>query len=183
MIINHHKFLLAVALFGAATPACADVITDWNDQAVVFGVARTMTPAAAERVIAMVQVAMFDAVNSIDRKYRPYLVQLPATAGTSREAAAAAAAGTVLVGINAPGQPDVKPALESYFAAIPDGPAKSEGIKLGEAVAARILEARADDGANAPDIYRPRAAPGVYVPTMPTVSPQWSSVKPFVLTR
>jgi len=182
MITNHRKFLLAVALLGTGTPACADVITDWNDQAVVFGVNRTMTPAAAERVIAMVQVAMFDAVNSIDRKYRPYLVQLPATAGTSQEAAAAAAAGTVLAGINAPGQPDVKPALERYLAAIPDGPAKSEGIKLGEVVAARILEARANDGANAPDTYRPRTAPGVYVPTVPTLSPQWSSVKPFVMT-
>src|ERR1700760_104499 len=139
MIVNHYKFLLAVAFIGAATPACADVITDWNDQAVVFGVTRTMAPAAAERVIAMVHVAMFDAVNSIDHKYRSYLVQLPAIAATSREAAAAAAAGTVLAGINAPGQPDVKPSLASYLAAIPDGPAKTEGVKLGEAVAARIL--------------------------------------------
>ena len=54
---------------GAAPPAFADVITDWNDQAVAFGVKRNMLPPPAERIIAMTQVAMFDAVNSIERKY------------------------------------------------------------------------------------------------------------------
>ena len=48
----------------------------------------------------MVQVAMFDAVNSIERRYRAYLLQLPAAAAASKEAAAAAAAGTVLAGLH-----------------------------------------------------------------------------------
>ncbi len=66
--------LLVIALFGFVPPASADVIADWNDKAVAFGVARGMGPPPAERIIAMTQLAMFDAVNSIERKYHPYLV-------------------------------------------------------------------------------------------------------------
>lgn len=181
-MLHHRKALLAAALLGMAPPAFADVITDWNDQAVAFGVKRNIGPPPAERIIAMTQVAMFDAVNSIERKYTPYLVQLPADAGTSREAAAAAAAGTVLAGINPQAQAEMKAALASYLANIPDSPAKVAGIKLGEAVAAKVLAARADDGARAADTYRPRTTPGVYVPTAATWAPQWPGVKPFALT-
>ena len=54
----------------------ADVIADWNEKAVAFVLSRGMGPPPAERAIAMIHAAMFDAVNSIERKYRPYLVQL-----------------------------------------------------------------------------------------------------------
>ena len=70
----------------------------------------------------------------------------------------------------------MKAALEAYLAAIPDGPDKAVGVKLGEAVAAKILEARTNDGASAPDTYRPRTTPGVYVPTAPLAAPQWRGV-------
>jgi hypothetical protein len=125
---------------------------------------------------------MFDAVNSIERKYRPYLVQLPTSPTASKDAAAAAAAGTVLAGINPQTQLAMKSLLESYLAAIPDSPAKAEGIRIGEAVATKILEERANDGARAPDTYRPRATAGIYVPTAPTAAPQWPNVRPFALT-
>ncbi len=176
------KTLAAVAIFGLAQPASADVIADWNENAVSYGVLHNIGPPPAERIIAMTQVAMFDAVNSIERKYQPYLAQLPASPTASKVAAAAAAAGTVLGGINPQTQATIKSLLESYLAAIPDSPAKAEGIKLGEAIAAKILEERADDGARAPDTYRPRATAGVYVPTAPTAASQWPKVKPFALT-
>jgi hypothetical protein len=176
------KMLAAVAIFGLAPPASADVIADWNENAVSYGVLHNMGPPPAERIVAMMQLAMFDAVNSIERKYRPYLVQLPATPGASEDAAAAAAAGTVLAGINPQTQVAMNSLLESYLAAIPDSPAKAEGIKLGEAVAAKMLKERANDGAKEPDTYRPRTTAGVYVPTAPTAAPQWPKVKPFALT-
>ena len=182
MRLSTGKMLAAVAIFGLAHPASADVITDWNENAVSFGVLHNIGPPPAERIIAMTQVAMFDAVNSIERKYRPYLIQLPASPTTSKDAAAAAAAGTVLAGINPQTQATMKSLLESYLAAIPDSPAKAEGIRLGEAVAAKILEERANDGARAPDTYRPRATAGIYVPTAPTAASQWPKVKPFALT-
>jgi hypothetical protein len=182
MRLSTGRMLAAVAIFGFAHPACADVIADWNENAVSFGVLHNIGPPPAERIIAMTQVAMFDAVNSIERKYRPYLVQLPASATASKDAAAAAAAGTVLAGINPQTQLTMKSLLESYLAAIPDSPAKAEGIRIGEAVAAKILEERANDGARAPDTYRPRTTAGIYVPTAPMAAPQWPNVTPFALT-
>src|SRR5678816_1649622 len=81
---------------GAPTSASANVITDWDEKAiaVVFPtgpVAVSQQVYTAQRMMGMVHVAMFDAVNSIERRYRPYLVQLPADPATSKEAAAAAA--------------------------------------------------------------------------------------------
>jgi hypothetical protein len=169
-------------LTGLSGPVSADVITDWNEKAVAFVLERGMGPPPAERVLAMTHVAMFDAVNSIERRYRPYLVQLPAAATASKEAAAATAAGMALAGINPRTQIDIRMALSAYVAAIPDNPAKEEGIRLGEAVAARILEARADDGVRTPDSYRTRTAPGVYVPTPDMWAPQWPNVKPFAIS-
>jgi hypothetical protein len=175
---------IAVALIGgfAATtsPVHANVITDWDAKAVA--IVTPMPPYDAQRVMGMVHAAMFDAVNSIDRRYRPYLVQLPAASDTSKEAAAAAAAAKVLASIDARTADEMKAAVAGYLAAIADGTAKSEGVKLGETVAARVLEARANDGANAPDAYRPRTSPGVYIPTPITAASVWPNVKPWVMT-
>jgi PAP2 superfamily len=176
------SLLAAVASIGLAQSASADVIADWNEKAVAYVLGRSLGPPPAERIMAMTHVAMFDAVNSIERKYRPYLVQLPAAPTASKEAAAAAAAGTVLARINPQAQADVTTALAAYLAAIPDSPAKAEGIRLGEAVAAKILEARVNDGAATPDSYRAKTPPGVYVPTPAMWAPQWPNVKPFAMT-
>jgi len=166
--------------FGTLAPACANVITDWD----VKAVAVAAPGAAGQRELAMVHVAMFDAVNSIERRYRPYLVQLATPKTTSQDAAAATAAGTVLAGLPArQATAEMKAALASYLAAIPDGEAKSDGVKLGEDVAAKILEARANDGANAPDAYRPRTTAGVYVLTPITVGSTWPGMMPFAMTK
>jgi PAP2 superfamily len=165
---------------GAAPPACANVITDWDEKGVA--IVTPMPPYDAQRVMAMVHAAMFDAVNSIEQRYRPYLVQLPATPNTSKEAAAAAAAATVLASIDPKTAADMKAGIAAYLASIPDGAAKSDGVKLGEMVAARVLEARANDGSNAPDSYRPRTTAGVYVPTPITAASVWPNVKPFAIT-
>jgi hypothetical protein len=182
---NVFKGLTAAAIIALTSPAGANVITDWDVKAI-----NAVTPMAslggtspymAQRMVAMVHAAMFDAVNSIERHYRPYLIQLPTEPTTSKEAAAAAAAAAVLSTIDQKTAGEVKAALASYLAAIPDGAAKSDGIKLGEAVAAKIMEARANDGSDAPDAYRPRTAPGVYVPTTITISSMWPEMRPFVV--
>ena len=182
MKANYRNGLAAIALLGLAQPAAADVITDWNERAVAFVAARNMGPPPAERVLAMTHAAMFDAVNSIERKYRPYLVQLPADATVSKEAAATAAAGTILTSFGPQMQAEMKAALATYLQSIPDSDAKTAGIKLGEAVAAKVLEARTNDGAAAPDSYRTNTSPGAYVPTVATWEPHWPGVKPFTMT-
>jgi hypothetical protein len=173
---------------GAAGPACANVITDWDEKAIaavgpLASVPSPYTPYAAYRMMGIVHAAMFDAVNSIERRHRPYLVQLPADPATLKEAAAAAAAATVLATIDAKTAGEMTVALDSYLASIPDGAAKSEGVKLGEAIAAKVLAARANDGSDAPDDYRPRTTPGVYVPTPIMRAPMWPRVKPFAMAR
>src|SRR6266481_1823019 len=184
---NLRKCLLAVAVITAGPSAFANVITDWDDKALVAVTPLSSlggtSPYMAQRMMALVHVAMFDAVNSIDRRYRPYLVQLPADPAVSKEAAAAAAAATVLATIDAKTAGDMKAALASYLAPLPDGVAKSDGVRLGETVAAKVIEARANDGCDAPDAYRPRTTPGVYVPTAITLSSMWPDMKPFAIAK
>jgi hypothetical protein len=170
--------LLALAL-AWPTAASANVITDWDAKAVTFA----SPGVVGQREVTLVHRAMFEAVNSIERRYRPYLVQLTAAKTTSQEAAAATAAATVLVGLQPSKAADLKAALADYLAAILDGDAKSDGIKLGEAVAAKVLQARENDGVNAPDAYRPKTRPGVYVPTPITVGSAWPGMTPFVLEK
>ena len=76
----------------------------------------------------------------------------------------------------------MKAALATYLAPMPAGAPKDDGIKLGEAVAARIVAERAKDNASAPDSYRPKTTPGVYVPTPITASSMWPNVTPFAMT-
>ena len=66
--MSRTRMLALCLVMGNATTACADVITDWNEKAVAFVTPR-MTPPAAQRAVAIVQVAMFDAVNAIEPRY------------------------------------------------------------------------------------------------------------------
>jgi hypothetical protein len=171
---------------GATAPACANVITDWDVKAIaavapLASVPSPYTPYAAYRMVGIVHIAMFDAVNSIERRYRPYLAQLPADPTTSKDAAAAAAAAAVLATIDAKTAAEMKVILTNYLTSIADGEAKSSGIKLGAAVAAQVVAARAEDGSTAPDDYRPRTTPGVYVATPIMRGPMWNRVKPFAM--
>jgi PAP2 superfamily len=169
-------------LTGLSGPVSADAITDWNEKAVALTTKHRLLPPQAERVIASVHVAMFDAVNSIEPRYRPYLVTTTPRKGVSKEAAAAVAAGTVLAGLLPEETEALNTAMTSYLATIPEGAGKSEGITIGRDVAARIVAERKSDGSDAPDAYRPKTRPGVYVPTPITASSMWPKVKPFAMT-
>jgi hypothetical protein len=176
------RWIVPVIVLSGVAPAAADVITDWNEKAVAFVTARAMLPPPAERTVASMHAAMFDAVNSIERRYRPYAVQLPAAKDASPEAAAATAAARVLAALHPNAADEFNAMLKDYLAALPAGAAKDNGIKLGEAVAAEIAARRAHDGADAPDAYRPNTKPGVYVPTPITASSMWPTVTPFAMT-
>jgi PAP2 superfamily len=181
MTFNRAWLFLAACLISPFGTASANVVTDWDEKAVAL-IQPRMVPPVAYRAMAIVHIAMFDAVNSIEPLYRPYYAQLSATRETSKDAAAAAAAGAVLTKLLPDVASDIEAALKNYLWAIPESEAKSNGIKLGEAVAAKVLEARATDGSSAPDAYRPVTTPGVYIPTALTVAPQWPDLKPFAMT-
>ena len=181
MSTNVRWVLPAIMLAGLADPVSADVITDWNEKAVAFVTKHRMLPPQAERVVASVHVAMFDAVNSVERRYRPYRIAVTTGKETSKEAAAAVAAGTVLAGLHPKETEELNSVMAAYLAALPPGAAKTDGIKVGQDVAAKIIAERKGDGADAPDAYRPKAKPGVYVPTPLTASSMWPNVTPFAM--
>ena len=166
---------------GAHAPASANVITDWDEKAVAFLQPR-MVPPVAYRAMAIVHIAMFDAVNSIEPLYQPYYAQYQVMGETSKDAAAAAAAGAVLTQLLPDISSEIQAALRNYLSAIPESDAKSNGVKLGDAVAAKTLEARDNDGSSTADAYRPVTTPGAYIPTALTVAPHWPDLAPFAMT-
>jgi len=179
--MNKHLSAVACGLASimAYAGACrADTITDWDTKATAVASAAAL----GEREVTIVDLAMFDAVNSIERRYQPYLAQLPTTGPTSADAAAASAAATALAGVHPEAAASFKTALAEYLAQLDATPeALANGVRLGEAAALKILEARANDGATGVDSYRPKTKPGQYVPTAVMVCSSWPTMRPFAL--
>jgi hypothetical protein len=178
---SSRAWLLLAALLLNPLAAAANVITDWDEKAVNL-VQTRMTPPVAYRAMAIVHLAMFEAVNSIEPRYRAYKSTLSATPAISKEAAAATAACVALSKLLPDLAADISTALTNYLATLPDGTAKADGIKLGTESAEAILAARAGDGSAAPDSYRPITTAGVYIPTAAMVAPQWPNLTPFAMT-
>jgi hypothetical protein len=122
---------------------------------------------------AYVDVAMYDAVNSIDERFRPFAVDVRAPRGASKDAAAASAAHDVLAHYFPSQAAIFDAALATSLAAIPDGQSKTDGINVGKAVAAQWLTLRAGDGLEAALVYTPGHGPGIWepVPTYPAPPP------------
>jgi hypothetical protein len=180
--------VLAVLLSGAAA-AKADVVLDWNEIAVNTAIANGQNPFAQARYAAIVQLAVFEAVNSIKHDYRPYLGTIAAPRGASAEAAAIQAAYHVLITYFPGSAATLNPALTSSLASIPDGDAKTKGIATGDTAAAAMITLRANDGSSPPQFKVPGpAVPGEYqaTPSCPIVNGvavgaffHWQNVTPF----
>ncbi len=172
-------FAAAVLFLPAVSPA--EVITDWNETALARVTAARQPPPDGTRTMAMVHVAMFDAVNAVQQRYAPYAFKGRAPAGTSAEVAAAVAARTILVRLFPDQQNEVEAAYAASLAQLPEGPGRAAGMALGQQVAGECLALRANDGTGAPNTYRPTTAPGVYVPTVLPVSSEWAKVNPWFM--
>jgi hypothetical protein len=171
---------LFLGTIAAAGTARAELASDWDARASAVASVAGM----GERELALVDVAMFDAVNGITRVYRPYLAHEAAPGSASPEAAAASAAATALIALHPRQADDFRAALQGDLAALRVPPADLErGVRFGELVAQQVLAARAHDGADAADSYRPRTQPGRYVPTATMVAAAWPSMRPFVIER
>jgi hypothetical protein len=99
------------------------------------------------------------------------------------EAAVAAATRTALSKLMPAEQAAIDADYQALLRAVPDGPAKTAGIALGEQAAAAVVAQRVDDGAVAPDGYRPHTTPGLYVPTAAPAVPHWGKRRPWVMPR
>jgi hypothetical protein len=151
-----------------------------------YATARTApaTPVQLSRVLAMVHVAMHDAVNGAEPRYETYASDLT-SARAHPEAAAAAAAHRVLSGLFPALQGSWDAALAESLAIVPDERGKAIGVKLGAAVGQVILDVRSDDGWDGADPFAPQPAPGVWRPTPPALAampePQFQNVRPFTI--
>jgi hypothetical protein len=168
----------------------SDTVTEWNQQAVTLTLlpASALSPVQQTRVMAIVQVAVHDAVNGITDKYATYLSPPPAPANASPEAAAIAAAHHALRSLfgGLPGQPASLDALYAASLAAHGLSENDPGIAYGRAAAAAILALRANDhSAEAQFDYTVPGAgtPGVWVRinNAPALLPGWGNVTPWVL--
>jgi hypothetical protein len=172
----------------------SDVVLAWNAMALdalkndsYLGANQKQAgPDRSSRALAIVQAAVFDAVNSIDRSYDPYLIEINAPANASITAAAAQAAHDTLAALF----PDYKPTLDVRLAAdlasVKSARSREEGALVGHIVAESILAVRSHDGADVPMTYTLRNQPGDWQPDplhpdqMP-LGPEWGNVTPFAL--
>jgi PAP2 superfamily len=145
-----------------------DAVIAWNQHATdaLIGVA-AQPPSVAVLHMAMVQGAVYDAVNAIDRGFKPYLVAPRAKRWYSTDAAAATAAHRVLSSL-VPGQ---QVQLDAWYResldAIPDGRAEDGGVGVGDEAAAAMLAARADDGRFGSFRFPVGTEPGEWRPVLP----------------
>ena len=178
----------SAALLGAfaaallATAARSDVIMDWNAKADTIAIEKQVPNAPNARGQAMLHVAMFEAVNAIDKRYAPYKLNLVADRTASKEAAAASAAHDVLLALYPDQKSDLDATLAASLSGIAETEAKSQGIELGKKAAAEIIALRANDGSNTPESYRPTTAPGVYVPTATPIESTSSKITPWAMS-
>jgi len=173
--------IVGLTLISGTTLARADIIADWNNTA--MDVMKTVNVGGNPwtRSMALVNVSMSDAVNSVQNRYSRYIPELPVDPNASAEAAAAAAAREILMR-QYPGQKErIEAAYAEALRSIPDNPARAAGIDLGQKVADAVFTERQSDATNTPDTYRPLTTPGVWVPTAPPLFPQYATAKPWGL--
>lgn len=192
-LITIASLFLAVSAAAKPQKDTIDAILEWNAIATQAMVAQAaarppgVPPYREARIYAMAFVAMHDSLNSIQRRFRPYVCNASAP-GASPVAAVATAAHAVLV-TQFPAQAAI---FDNAYAAAMAEESESvrmqAGIALGQQCAEAILADRSDDGADDAQVpYVPGADPGDYQFTPPfdqthfATDPLWGSVKPFVL--
>jgi hypothetical protein len=179
---TRNAIVVALALLCSPALVQADVVLEWNAIAVTTAASNPFNQA---RILAITQLAVFEAVNAIQGGYEPYLGTIVAPGGASAEAAAIAAAHRVLKNYVPSAAASLDAARAASLAAIPDGSAKTVGIATGEAAAAAMIAARFNDGSAPPEFYLPSSTDPYQWQLTPGCPPaggvflNWRNVKPF----
>ena len=184
--------LSAFALLSALPlSARADVVTDWNKNAVDEIRKLGLGPNPATRTLAIAHIAAYEAVNAVTKTHAPYHASLTPVLPVSQPAAAVSAAYWSLVLLYPNEKPTLDTLLEQSLNDIPEGEAKQHGLDLGKAAAVDIFTLRIGDGSAAAATYPGSTDPGQWRPTpradtsatpLAASEPWWRNVKPFALT-
>jgi membrane-associated phospholipid phosphatase len=185
------SFLILAMLGAAAAPAQVpaapprDPVLVWNEAALRAVRAERTPPPQVARHLAMLHVAIYDAVNAVQPTHRFYRFPSALTVSTSAEAAATVAAHRVLVELYPRQAEACDAALDETLAAVPDGDAKDAGVLLGQSVAEKVLAWRRNDGSTRSLRHPGSSSPGLWRPTppgyQPALLPQWRFVAPFAM--
>ena len=165
--------------------ARGNVVLDWN--AVMMAAIRidNTGPTLSSRNLAILHLAIYDAVNSVAVTHQPYLGSIEVTEPTSAEAAAAAAGYEVLKALYPGIRPRSDETFETWRDAAPETADTTNGLALGVRCAHRLLDARAADGSATDVPYIPSSAPGQWRRTppffRPPLTPGWQFVAPFAI--
>jgi len=184
LAILRMTFLLVLALLGMPLCAKADKVTDWNaiGSTAIANDGRGGAVGAID--LAYMHIAIYDAVNAIDRRYTVFAVS-PSNVppGASEEAATVEAAYRILINLFPTQATFLDAQYTTSLATIPDDDSKVNGMAVGAEVAALFLASRAGDGRNAPVTYTPGSGPGAWVPTSnaPPVAPWLGQMRPFAM--
>src|SRR6266446_450488 len=131
-----------------ASSTSVNQVVQWNRTLLVIVRTPGAQPATmhSTRSFAIMHAAIYDAVNAIDQRHKPYLVTLPdVPPDASQEAAAAAAAHEVLVALYPAFKASLDAALQESLGQIADSKGKTQGIAIGLAVADHIMALRSND--------------------------------------
>ena len=174
--------LAMVAITAVTIPlAKADAVTAWNRTAGDIIVDSGMGPLPADRALAILHGAVYEAVNAITRRYPASGSGLKASPDASIDAAVAAASRTALAQLVPIRKEAIDAVYQSALAALEESPAKSRGVAVGNEAAAIVLAMRAEDGATTEEEYRPHTSAGKYVPTVIPEAPHWLRIKPWLM--
>ena len=131
--------LLVAVLWSAQSPARADMLSDWTAHANALAMAQGQPPLTRAQTLAILHVAMFEAMNVVERRDTPHKLDLSADGDVSLDAAAASAAQAVLVALYPAQAAELTVALSASLAAIPNDVPKVRGFLIGKDAAAKIL--------------------------------------------
>jgi len=181
--------LIYISLVASETLQANDIVQDWNNTLCVAAqtVVTKHNPGVPTRAMAMMNGAIYDSFQAVNRTHQPFKVDLSAS-GASVDAAVSQAAYMVLSDMYPEVQGMLDTTLATRLAAVPNGAAKTAGIGLGQMIANQYITSHQNDGWNLPDAYTPTVGPGHWS-TDPMVAPtiqkgwgsDWGSVTPWAI--
>src|SRR5258708_1690920 len=146
------RLTMVVAALAASTSAHADLLQDWTELAIQSSVAAKHAPFVQTRTTAMLHLAMFEAINGSDGPYHSYLKR-----------------------------PEAPRATPASMTGGPDENLRAATRASAGHLAAVVIDLRANDGAGAPNAWRPVTKPGAYITTALPVGTAWVSMKPWTM--
>jgi hypothetical protein len=177
-----HAAVLPALLCAASLPCAADVVLDVHALAVRAAKEARMPSAVAATQFTVASLAMFDAANAVQGRYRPYRAQPPAPANADADAAALGAGCASLAASFASQAAAIATACDELAKGMPASDAVRAGRAYGEGVGKAAVAARAAEVKPVANTYRPRTSPGTYVSTSLPIGSDFATATPFALT-